>query len=280
VLTEGRLEEIAARVAAVGGVVGVSLGGSRAREEHRATSDWDLGLYYEAPLDLDGLAQLARELGGPVARVTRLGEWGPWVDGGAWLRIDGVAVDWLYRDFSRVLAAWGDAQQGRFDFHAQVGHPLGVPDFAYAGELALGRVLADPTGRLSALQRDCSQYPPTLSDALIERLWEAEFLLPVAAKGAERGDTAYVAGCLFRVVLLCAHALHGRARRWLVNEKGAVESAASLDIAPRSFASDAHTVLARLGESPQSLAGAVAAATDLVAATSRSCGRHSTWSPR
>jgi predicted nucleotidyltransferase len=280
VLTEARLDEVAARLVALEGVHGVSLGGSRARGDHQDGSDWDLGLYYENPLDVDGLAALARELAGPDARVTAVGEWGPWVDGGAWLRIDGAEVDWLYRDLGRVRDAWTDAQQGRFTFHAQVGHPLGVPDFAYAGEIALARVLADPTGQLSALQRECSSYPPKLSQALVEGLWEAEFLLPVAAKGAERGDTAYVAGCLFRVVLLCAHALHGRAQRWLINEKGAVESAGTLHTAPASFATNAQAVLAGLGEGPESLTAAIAAAKDLVAATSEACARTSTWVPR
>ena len=45
------------------------------------------------------------------------------------------AVDWLYRDSERVQRAWEDAKAGRFYFHGQVGHPLGVPDFAYAGEV-------------------------------------------------------------------------------------------------------------------------------------------------
>jgi predicted nucleotidyltransferase len=109
VLSEVRLREVAVRLTGVDGVVGVTLGGSRARRAHLETSDWDVGLYYALPVDLDSLASLARELGGPEARVTALGEWGPWVDGGAWLKIDGSAVDWLYRDFGRVRSAWDDA---------------------------------------------------------------------------------------------------------------------------------------------------------------------------
>ena len=64
--------------------------------------------------------------------VTDPGAWGPWVDGGAWLRIDDTAVDWIYRnvDRVRVRVCWqqAQAQAGRFAFHAQVGHPLGWPD--------------------------------------------------------------------------------------------------------------------------------------------------------
>jgi len=57
--------------------------------------------------------------------VTRPGEWGPWLDGGAWLRVGGSAVDWLYRDVDRVAADWRAARDGRPAFHFQVGDPLG-----------------------------------------------------------------------------------------------------------------------------------------------------------
>lgn len=97
-------------------MIGVLLGGSRARGEHTPESDFDLGLYYRPPLDIDALQDLARILDGPEASVTRPGEWGPWVDGGGWLHIGGTAVDWLYRDLDRVRKSWEDAQAGRYDF--------------------------------------------------------------------------------------------------------------------------------------------------------------------
>lgn len=205
-LEDDRLADLAAladRMAEVPGVIGVVLGGNRARGEHAADSDIDLGLYYRPPLDIDALTALARDVAGVGAKVTRPGAWGPWVDGGAWLRIDGAAVDWIYRDLDRVRSSWESAQRGRFSFHAQVGHPLGVPDFAYAGELALAVVMADPTGELAALQQQMALYPAALGQALVAGLWEADFNLDNARKAASRADTAYVAGCLFRAVLLC-----------------------------------------------------------------------------
>jgi len=156
-------------------VVGVLLCGSRARGEHTPESDFDLGLYYRPPLDIDALQDLARDIAGPEASVTRPGEWGPWVDGGGWLHIGGTAVDWLYRDLDRVRRSWEHAQAGRYDFHFQVGHPFGVPDFMYAGEVALGVVLADPPGDITALQQAARCYPPLLRDALFAGLWEASF---------------------------------------------------------------------------------------------------------
>lgn len=168
----------------------------------------DLGLYYRGTLDVAALGRLAREVAGPNAAVTAPGQWGPWVDGGGWLRINGTAVDWIYRELDRVQHSWREAREGRFSWHFQPGHPLGLPSFAYAGEAALAVVLVDVTGELSALHRAARTYPPRLRDAVVASLWEAEFMIDGARKAVVRGDSAYVAGCLFRALLLCSHALH------------------------------------------------------------------------
>lgn len=271
VMTEEHLQQLADRLVEVGGVRAVLLGGSRARGDHTPESDFDLGLYYEQPLDLDALRALAREVAGPDAQVTSPGAWGPWVDGGGWFTIEGSDVDWIYRDLERVRRSWADAQEGRYSFHGQAGHPLGVPDFAYAGEVALGVVLADPTGELTALQRETQDYPGRLADALVEGLWEAHFLIANARKAVTRADSTFVAGCLFRVVELCAHALHGRAGRWVTNEKGAIASAAGLSLAPPDFEERAHAALAHVGCTPKQIAMTIDAAEELLHATAEAC---------
>lgn len=270
-LTDERLGELAARVAEVPGVVGVVLGGSRARGTHTPDSDTDLGLYYRAPLDVDRLGLLARDVAGPSAAVTAPGGWGPWVDGGGWLRVDGAAVDWIYRDVDRVREAWAAAERGRYRFHQQTGHPLGFPDFAYAGELALGRVLADPTGELTSLREPMRVYPPRLAEALVAGLAEADFLVTVARKAVSRGDSAYVAGCLFRAVGVCAHALHGAARRWLINEKGAVAAAAALPGAPERFRPRVDEAFGCVSGDPLRLSTAIDTCADLVLDTADAC---------
>ncbi|WP_433297999.1 nucleotidyltransferase domain-containing protein [Actinoplanes sp. CA-030573] len=270
-LTDDRLAELAARMTEVPGVIGVVLGGSRARGAHTPESDTDVGLYYRAPLDVDRLGALAKAIAGPAAVVTAPGGWGPWVDGGGWLKIDGHAVDWIYRDLGRVLSVWADCERGRYAFHQQAGHPLGFPDFAYAGELALGRVLADPTGELGEVRDRMRAYPPKLAEALVAGLWEADFLVAVARKAVTRGDSAYVAGCLFRLVGVCAHALHGAAGRWLINEKGAVAAAAALPGAPERFRQRVDEVFGQVDGDPVHLTAAIDTAADLVIDTADAC---------
>lgn len=271
-LSDVRLRSLAEQLAEVRGIGAVALGGSRARGEHTAGSDVDLGLYYRPPLDVRALEALAKQVAAADARVTAPGDWGPWVDGGAWLRIDGVAVDWLYRDLDRVQRSIIDAREGRFAWHFQVGHPLGVPDFLYAGEVALAKVLVDPSGDLRALQEAARTYPPKLRDAVVSGLWEAGFSLQNGQKAVSRSDSAYVCGCLFRAILLCAHALHANAGRWLINEKGAVSAAGQLPGSPRDFAARAQAICAGTGTSGNDLGATLAAARRLLEDTMSVCG--------
>ncbi|MEW2398772.1 nucleotidyltransferase domain-containing protein [Streptomyces sp. NPDC046862] len=266
-----RVTEIADRLTEVSGIVGVCLGGSRARGRHHPDSDVDLGLYYRPPLDTAALRLLASELTGGPVEVTEPGGWGPWVDGGAWLTVDGHRVDWIYRDLDRVHRIWQQCRKGHFEIGVQAGHPLGVYSHAYVGELALGRVLTDPGDELHALRQETRHYPEPLRETLIANArWEAPFILAAARKGAARGDTFYVAGCLFRAVGLLVQALHAHAGRWVVNEKGAVQGAGELPAAPENFTERAHQLFATPGTTPDTLGAALDAADGL---TAEVCGQ-------
>ncbi|MGW4382215.1 nucleotidyltransferase domain-containing protein [Kitasatospora sp. NPDC004531] len=274
-LSEAELRRIAERLAGIGGIVGVCLGGSRARGAHAAGSDYDLGLYYRAgELDTAALRRLAAELCGRPVEVTEPGGWGPWVDGGAWLDIGPARVDWIYRDVDRVRRYAAEARAGRYVGGQQAGHPYGVPSYTYVGELALGLVLAEQDGTLTELQDEVREFPSELTRRLeADAGWEVPFTLAVARKGARRGDAGYVQGCLFRAVGLLVHALHARAGRWLVNEKGAIASAGQLPCAPTDFERRAQALFAPGGVDAAAL-GAVLDAAEALAAEVLAGGRH------
>jgi predicted nucleotidyltransferase len=227
---------MASRLARLSGVEAVVLGGSRARGTHRPDSDWDLGVYYRGALDLAALTASASEVQGAPVDVAAPGDWGPWVNGGAWLTVDGVAVDWILRDLDRVESVWADCREGRFEVGMQPGHPLGFWSPCYVGEVALGRVLQDPLGELTSLQEAARTYPEPLRRALTGAAWEADFSVAAAGKSAPSGDTLHVALCLSRAFGVLAQALHAHHRVWCLNEKGALASAAALPDTPADFA--------------------------------------------
>jgi hypothetical protein len=274
-LSDAELSSVAGRLLAVDGIVGVTLGGSRARGTALPGSDVDLGLYYRGALDIGALGALARELSGPNAEVTAIGGWGPRVNGGGWLTIGGQAVDWIYRDLDEVDACWRRACRGEVVVHVQVGHPAGFPDWVYPGELALAVPLADPTGDLAARRAEMTRYPPALAEAQQRGLWEADFCLSIARKAIGRADATYIAGCLFRAMTVCVHALHGAAGVWVINEKGTVASAARLPGCPADFERRVQALMGAVGTSAAELGRTLDAAAEVVAEVKATLGERS-----
>ena len=237
-------------VGALGGVPGICaivLGGSRARGEATAQSDYDVGLYYEGgnPIDTGRLAKAAMLLPGAASSsVTAVGEWGPWINGGAWLTVSDKRVDLLYRDLGKVRGVIEACEAGRIERVYQPGHPHAFVSAIYMGEVALCQILWDPQNVLTGLKRRCESYPPVLAEALIRSFfWEARFALENAAHGRGRDDPAYVAGCSFRAVACLCQTLFALNRAYLLNEKGAVAAVEKLARHPASFAARANQAI-------------------------------------
>jgi len=268
---------IAGRLAEIPGIVGVTLGGSWATGVADAEADVDLGLYYD-PAQRPSRAALdavAHDLDDrrPTAAVTAFGDWGPWVDGGAWLTVGGWRVDWIFRDVDRVRAAVAAARAGDVRVHHQVGHPFGFPAHRYAGELAVARVLADPAGALAGLRAELGAFPAALRRALADRLWEAGFALEQADKSGRRGDVLATVGQLHRAVAVMVEALSGHNGRWLLNEKGALRLIAQMRRRPDTFAQVVESVLARPGATPDELGASVERMRAALADVRAVCGR-------
>lgn len=260
-----RVAAMAAQLVEIPGVVAVVLGGSRATGQHRPDSDFDLGLYYRDHLDMTAVRALAATTADRSLGIADPGGWGPWVNGGAWLEVGGTRVDWIYRDLARVERIWADCCAGRYEVAIQPGHPLGYYSHIYAAEVALCRVLADPSGALTRLAAETRCYPDALAAALVTGTWEAEFLLYGASThGVATGDTFSTAGLLFRLIGVLAHALHGHHRAWVTHEKRLVDATGRLASAPPDFAARAHRILGHIGTTGAEIAATAAEARSLV----------------
>lgn len=192
-VTDPILTRITPRLAEVPGIVGVVLGGSRARGTANPTSDYDIGLYYgpDEPLDTGYLLNVARDLvdDASAAAVTPVGGWGPRIVGGGWLAIGGRKVDLLYRGVEPVRGVISDCRAGKISMDYQPGHPHGFCSAIWMGEVALCQPLHDPQGLISELKASTSPYPDKLREALVKRfLGEVLFSIGNGEIAIARGE--------------------------------------------------------------------------------------------
>jgi predicted nucleotidyltransferase len=263
-MAEGDFMDINKVVQAVSGVKGVQavvLGGSQSRGEATEHSDYDIGVYYEVgALDTAGLEQRLQALddGHMDTLLNPPGEWGPWINGGAWLTVDGTPVDILLRDTGRVGAVIGDCLAGNITIDYQCGHPFGFVNTIYAAEVHYCKPLwqdaSQPVNALKALLAADGGYPKGMQDAVIRKfLWEAWFSLACARKPALSGETNYAMGSVFRAVCAWAEVLYALNGKFLMNEKKALQQASKMALCPVDMEKrvvDAYALLGT-GDEPQ-----------------------------
>ncbi|MFN8527598.1 MAG: nucleotidyltransferase domain-containing protein [Anaerolineae bacterium] len=262
--------DLAARLGEIDGVIAVVLGGSWARGAGTPTSDIDLGIYYDSEHrpSLEALRALAAEIDDRHSSeiVTNYGDWGTWIDGGAWMEIGGRRVDWLYRNFQNISRFVEECRAGQTMMHYQPGHPHGFPTYLYMGEVFYCVPLYDPAGKLAELKAQTSPYPALLKQSLLNHnLWEAGFAIDTARKSAARGDVYYVSGALFRSSSCMIQALYALNETYWINEKGSLQKADSFEKSPIGFGARVSELLGEIGSDPATLESTLAAFEELVA---------------
>lgn len=262
------LQRVVAALGATPGIRAIVLGGSHARGRARPDSDLDIGLYYsdEAPFDTEDVRSVAKLLNdAPDPVVSNIGAWGRWVDGGAWLRIEGQRVDLLYRSLDHVLRTLANAEAGRFEIDTEQQPPFGFFGPTILGEIAVAHPLVDPHSAISHLKRRVSPMPEALVRAVVQdRLWQVEFgLQAFAPKFAAAGDAYGVAGCLARFAYALVLTVFALNRVYLLNDKTALAEIQEFEKAPNAFAARVSETLAAIGTTPFSQAAAIAAVQQL-----------------
>lgn len=251
--------KLAPRIATVQGIRAVSLGGSVARGTDDAASDVDLGLFYRRadPPDIGALRALAGDVDDRrSAELTELGGWGPRINGGGWLVVEGRRVDWLYREIEAVDDAIQGCRAGRSEPVHQPGHPWGWQPQILAGEVAYGISLADDPAELERLRGLALPYPEALREAKIVALWEAGFTLDGVDKAAARGDPVMVAAGLSRTAAVLVDAIFASGRRYLLNEKQVADVGSSV-AAPDGMVARLRDVLGAPGRNREELMASV-----------------------
>ena len=206
---EAFTDHVAGRLAALPGVVAVSLGGSRAHGTHRPDSDWDFSIYYRARFD----PQALRAVGWP-GEVFEVGGWGGGVfNGGAWLRVDDRQTDVHYRDLDSVELEIAESSEGRFHIEPLMFHLVGIPSYLLVAELAMSRVLR---GNLPK-----PGYPAALRERAPDAWWDKAQRTFGYARNyhASGGRVAECVGMIAQAASYTAHAVLAARGQWVTNDK-------------------------------------------------------------
>ena len=239
------------------GIKAVVLGGSRADGSNRPDSDIDLGIYYDNQdkFDLDGVKRLANEINDiPNPIVTAFGEWGKWVNGGAWLTIKGQRVDFLYRDFNFVSKIIQDCKKGikQSDYYQQP--PYGFHSYIYCAEIKICKVLFDPENIIQKLKLEVKDYPQALKETIISGfLWDAEFSLEHCKKFAQRGEVLLVSGCLTRIASDFIQVIYALNDAFFIGEKKLYKQESEFAVKPNDFLNRINRILGDIGRSSEEM---------------------------
>jgi hypothetical protein len=265
--TRGFLLEVVRELASVDGMAAIALGGSWARRTARVDSDIDLGLYYEegSGISIRGVRDIAeRWSAGHAPTVTELYEWGPWVNGGAWIQTRSGKVDFLYRNLDQVRTVIEEAREGKAITDYSQTPVYGFQSVTYLGETHFAIPLHDPRGALAKLKQRVWPYPPALKETIVQKaLWGTEFTLSFARELGKRGDVYNTVGCLTRALSHLTQALFAINETYFMNDKGAIEVIEGFPIRPANYGAAIGRILAHPGETAPELSGAVEGAENL-----------------
>lgn len=268
------VSEMCNALANIQGVQAICLGGSYARGTATANSDIDIGIYYSEsyPPDIDDIRNLAKKFDPYVTTVTDFYEWGPWVNGGAWLNTHNGKIDWLYRNLDQVKRVLEDAEEGRFVWDYRQQPPFGFFSVTYLADLQHNIPLYDPRQLFLEFKNSIQNYPKALKQSLIrEHLWSVEFSYFNAQKLANRNCIYGTVGCITRIASELTQVLFALNEIYFASEKGALKIIDSFSLKPQKYSIRINDILSCPGQG-RAIIQSLKKLDDIIQETKALCG--------
>lgn len=219
-------------------VSAIVLGGSYAERMATATSDLDIGIYYEKnfPFDIKEIELVAQKYAIESPTVTDFYQWGPFVNGGAWISTSQGKVDFLYRNIEQVVNIIEKAKCGEWENCYEQQPPYGFSTIFYLAEIDICIPLYDPDNILHRLKSSIQKYPPELKKSVVSQsLWSAEFTIWHADSFAQKNDIYNLAGCLTRATKDLITALFAINELYSLGDKRAIDRLEKAAIRPKNL---------------------------------------------
>lgn len=251
------LDAIVSAFKEVPGVMAAVLGGSYATGYANDESDLDIGLYYleKNPFDIEKIRAITKHFsvqGSPL--VTDFYEWGPWVNGGAWITTSVGKVDILYRNIDQVQQTITDAINGIWHHNFDQQPPYGFRSVIYLGETQVCKPLYDPHSIIQKLKGEILRYPVKLKQTILsDCLWLAEFTLTQCVQYANAADMYNTLGCFTRIVNYLINALFAINETYPLGDKRAVQIIKTFERSPLMIEETLNRVLGQAGIETQDL---------------------------
>lgn len=263
----------------VNGIEAIVLGGSRAKGSFTEKSDIDIGIYYSdsSKLDLESLNRIATELDDMHRSnlITKVGEWGPWINGGGWLNIDRMATDFLLRDFNKVSSVIDECLNKKITIDYQPGHPHGFVNTIYAAEVFYCKELYDNNHIIKKLKDKITPYSLTIKTGIIDKfLWEAGFSCAIASKSIAKKDIVYASGCFYRVASCLIQVVYALNETYIMNEKGALANTYTFKLIPKDFKNKVENIFSSLTMEPENMKNLIDQLVSIVKEVEELCKEH------
>ena len=244
---ESFLNNIINELKQIDGVKALVLGGSHATGMATENSDLDIGIYYSTkkPFNLDeikSVAQMFSDIENPT--VTGFYEWGPWVNGGAWLKTSNGKVDFLYKNIEQISTTIDKAKNGIWENHFEQQPPYGFSSIIFLAETKYNIPLYDPEYIIENLKKEVEEYPQKLKQSVIQQsLWSAEFTFWQAEGFASKEDIYNTLGCLTRAIKNIVTTLFAINQLYPMGDKRAIAIIEQSNTKPANLTKKLNTIL-------------------------------------